>query len=99
MVPSFQEEEICYVDHPSDVETPSLADSEDYDSPFDSSFDDTDEGLEPELMFFDAMDTAPLPTECDLAKPWSQAFFFDGVMDVDDNDEYFLCNDDNTWVG
>ena len=50
-------------------------------------------------MFFDAMDTAPLPTECDLAKPWSQAFFFDGVMDVDDNDEYFLCNDDNTWVG
>ena len=99
LIPSFQEEEIYYVDHLSDAETPSLADSEDSTSLFDSSFDDTDEGLESELTFFDAMDTAPLPTECDLAEPWSQAFFFDGVMDVDDNDEYFPCNDDDTWVG
>ena len=39
------------------------------------------------------------PTECNLIEPWSQAFFFDGVMDIDDNDEYFLYNDDDTWVG
>ena len=58
-----------------------------------------DETSESALTFFDAMDAAPLPTECNLAEPWSQAFFFDGVMDVDDNDEYFQCNDDDTWVG
>ena len=99
LVPSVQEEEIYYVDHLSDTETPSLADTEESTSLFNSSFDDTDGSLEAELTFFDAIDTAPIPTEWDLTKPWSQAFFFDGVMDIDDNDEYFLCNDDDTWVG
>ena len=47
LVPSFQEEEeIYYVDHLYDEETPSLADTEDSTSPFDSSFDDTDGSLE-----------------------------------------------------
>ena len=99
MVPSVQEEEIYYVDHLSDTETPSLADIEESTSLFNSSFDDTDGSMEAELTFFDAMDTAPIPTEWDLTKPWSQAFFFDGVMDIDDNDEYFLCNDDDKRVG
>ena len=45
LIPSCKEEEIYYVDHLSNAETPSLANTEDITSLFYSSLDDTDESL------------------------------------------------------